>query len=104
AAVRGGGADVVVDAEAAGIAWTAADAGGDRLAARIRAGVSARRDDVRAVREQATRLAQAERDHARAAAEVAAADAAVADAEQAGQRAEAAVGEARRQAHAGVEP
>ncbi len=54
------------EAEAAGIAWTADDAAPEGFAARIKGRTVARRDDVRVVREQLTRLAQAERDHDRA--------------------------------------
>ncbi|MBM0240544.1 hypothetical protein JNW88_31930, partial [Micromonospora sp. ATA32] len=58
--------------------------------------------DVRAVREQAARHGQAERDHARAAADAAGSAEAVVDAEQAEQRAEAAVADARAQVHVQV--
>lgn len=88
-------ADLVLDAETAGIAWSADDAAADDLAARITARAAARHDDVRAVREQVTRHGQAERDHARAVAEAAAATAAAADAEQAERRAEDEVAQAR---------
>lgn len=90
------------EAEAAGIPWAAGDADGDGLAARVSARVSARRDDVRAVREHAGRLAGAERDHARAARELAAAAAAVTDAELVQGQAEAAVTAARDEAHAAL--
>ncbi|BCB86102.1 TIGR02680 family protein [Phytohabitans suffuscus] len=96
-------ADLLLDAETAGIPWTAEDARGEGLAARISARVSARRDDVRAVREYAARLLQAERDHVRAAQESAAAATAAEEAGQAERSAEAAVGEARRQVGADVE-
>jgi uncharacterized protein (TIGR02680 family) len=103
AAVNRLAADLVVDAEAAGIAWTAVDGDGAGLTARISARVSGRRDDVRAVGEHATRLVQAERDHTRAAQEVATAGSAVVDAEQAERRAEVGAGEARQQARDQVE-
>jgi uncharacterized protein (TIGR02680 family) len=90
-------ADLQLDAEAAGIPWTAEDARRDGLATRVSARVSARRDDVRAVREQAARLLQAERDHTRAAQDSAAAAAAAEEAERTEQIAEAAVDESRRQ-------
>ncbi|MFC0533033.1 TIGR02680 family protein [Phytohabitans kaempferiae] len=96
-------ADLLLDAEAAGIPWTVDDSRGEGLAVRISARVSARRDDVRAVREQAARLLQAERDHVRAADESAAAALSAEEAERAERSAEAAVGEARRQAGAAVE-
>ncbi|MEJ3745483.1 TIGR02680 family protein [Actinomycetes bacterium KLBMP 9797] len=96
-------ADLLLDAEAAGIPWATEDANSADLAARISARVSGRRDDVRAVREQASRLAQAERDHVRAARDVAAAAAAVVDAERAERAAEAAVEHARRDVTAGLE-
>jgi uncharacterized protein (TIGR02680 family) len=103
ATVRRLAADLAADAEAAGIGWTAADADGDGLTVRVSARVSARRDDVHAVRTHAARLAQAERDHGRAAADAAAAAAAVAEAEQAERAAEAEVGAARGQVRAGVQ-
>jgi uncharacterized protein (TIGR02680 family) len=96
-------ADLLLDAEAAGIPWTGEDAWAEGLAARISARVSARRDDVRAVREQAARVLQAERDHVRAAEESAAAATAAEEAERAERSAEAAVDEARRQVGADVE-
>ncbi len=95
--------ELALDAEAAGIGWTTTDAEDDGLNARIAARVAARRDDVRAVRERATRLAQAERDHVRAAEEAATAGAAAADAEQAERQAEAAAGAARLRTRAAVD-
>jgi uncharacterized protein (TIGR02680 family) len=95
--------ELALDAESAGIAWSTSDGDGTGLAARVSARVLARRDDVRAVREQALRLAQAERDHARAAEEAAAAAAAVDDALRDERRAEDAVGAARRQARTAVD-
>ncbi|GAA4719259.1 TIGR02680 family protein [Phytohabitans rumicis] len=96
-------ADLLLDAEAAGISWSAEDARGDGLATRISARVTARRHDVRAVREHADRLLQAERDHVRAAQDSAAAVAAAEEAEQAERGAEAAVEQARRQGDADVQ-
>ncbi|MFC7547403.1 TIGR02680 family protein [Plantactinospora sp. GCM10030261] len=87
--------DLLLDAEAAGITWSADDAAPDDLAARITARVAGRRDDVRAVRVQLARHDQADRDHARSAADAAGATAAAADAEQAERRAEEAVAQAR---------
>ncbi|MDQ7903057.1 TIGR02680 family protein [Phytohabitans sp. ZYX-F-186] len=103
AAVERLAADLLLDAEAAGIPWSAEDARGDGLATRISARVTARRDDVRAVREHAARLAQAEREHVRAAQDAAAAAAAAEEAERAERRAEAAAGEARRQVGADLD-
>ncbi|BCL15433.1 TIGR02680 family protein [Micromonospora sagamiensis] len=88
-------AELLLDAETAGITWSADDAAPDDLAARVTARVAARRDDVRAIRAQVARHDQAERDHSRAAADAAAATAAVADAEQTERRAEDAVAQAR---------
>ncbi|SCF07040.1 TIGR02680 family protein [Micromonospora haikouensis] len=87
-------ADLLLDAEAAGITWSADDAAPDDLAARITARAAARRDDVRAVRAQVARHDQADRDHTRAAADAAGATTAAADAEQAERRAEDAVAQA----------
>ncbi|MDZ5443442.1 TIGR02680 family protein [Micromonospora sp. 4G57] len=95
-------AELLLDAETAGIAWTAADGGTDGLPARLAARSGARRDDVRAVREQAARHAQAERDHTRAAADAAGAADALTEAEQAEQRAESALAEARTRVRASV--
>ncbi|MEO3748423.1 TIGR02680 family protein [Plantactinospora sp. B5E13] len=96
-------ADLLLDAEAAGIAWSVDDVAADDLAARITARAAARRDDVRAVRAQVTRHDQADRDHARAAADAAGATAAAADAEQAERRAEDAVTQARAHLRAQIE-
>ncbi|MFR9779404.1 TIGR02680 family protein [Micromonospora sp. MS34] len=96
-------ADLLLDAETAGIAWTAADGIPEGLPARLAARAGARRDDVRAVREQADRHAQAERDHARAAADAAGAADALTEAEQADQRAERALTDARGQVRAAVD-
>ncbi|MEU0155863.1 TIGR02680 family protein [Micromonospora fulviviridis] len=87
-------ADLLLDAEAAGITWSADDAAPDDLAARLTARAAARRDDVRAVRAQVARHDQAERDHSRAATDAATAAAAAADAEQAERNAEDSVGQA----------
>ncbi|MET8311441.1 TIGR02680 family protein [Micromonospora sp. NPDC005173] len=95
-------ADLILDAETAGITWSAADTDASDLAARLTARTGARRDDVRAVREQSARHGQAERDHDRAAADAAGSAEAVVDAEQAEERAEAAVTDARAQVHAQV--
>jgi uncharacterized protein (TIGR02680 family) len=95
--------ELAAEADTAGIGWAAEDAAGDGLAIRVSARVSARRDDVRVVRERAARLAQAERDQARATSELAAAEEAVTGAEAAERDAEAAVGQARRRAAIGLE-
>ena len=96
-------AELLLDAEAAGITWSADDAAPDDLAARITARAAGRRDDVRAVRAQVARHDQADRDHARAAADAAGATAAAADAEQAERRAEEAVAQARARLRAQLE-
>ncbi|WP_431910659.1 TIGR02680 family protein [Micromonospora carbonacea] len=96
-------ADLLLDAEAAGITWSAADAAPDDLATRITARAAARSDDVRAVRTQVARHDQADRDHARAAADAAGATAAADDAEQAERRAEDAVAQARARLRAQLE-
>ncbi|WP_018788309.1 TIGR02680 family protein [Micromonospora sp. CNB394] len=96
-------ADLLLDAEAAGIAWRAEDAAPDDLAARITARAAARRDDVRALRAQVARHDQADRDHARAAADAAGAASAADDAEQAERRAEDAVAQARARLRAEIE-
>ncbi|WP_405427746.1 TIGR02680 family protein [Micromonospora sp. NBC_00617] len=88
-------AELLLDAETAGITWSADDATPDDLAARITARAAARRDDVRAVRTQVARHDQAERDHSRAATDAAGATAAAADAEQAERNAEDTVAQAR---------
>jgi uncharacterized protein (TIGR02680 family) len=102
AAVHRLAADLALDAETAGIAWTGSDAAAGGLAERVSARVTARRDDVRAVREQAARLGQAQRDHARAAQDAAAATAALEQAQREQEHAEAAAEQARAQARAGV--
>ncbi|MEU4479016.1 TIGR02680 family protein [Micromonospora sp. NPDC023966] len=88
-------AELLLDAETAGITLSADDAAPDDLAARIIARAAARRDDVRAVREQVAGHDQAERDHSRAAADAAGATAAASDAEQAERNAEDTVRQAR---------
>jgi uncharacterized protein (TIGR02680 family) len=95
-------AELMLDAETAGIIWSADDAAAAGLPARLTARAGARRDDVRVVGEQAARHGQAERDHTRAAADAAGAAAAVDAAEQAEQRAEEAVADARAQVRAQV--
>lgn len=94
--------ELAADAETAGIAWGSGDADPDGLPARVGARASARHDDVRVVREHASRSAQAERDHARAAEALAGAQAAAAAAEQSLQDAGAAVDRARQQARAAL--
>jgi uncharacterized protein (TIGR02680 family) len=94
--------ELAADAGTAGIAWSAEDGDGTGLATRVSARVSARRDDVRAVREQAGRLAQAERDHARAAQELSAAQESETSAEAQERAAGTAVGESRQQVHSAV--
>jgi uncharacterized protein (TIGR02680 family) len=95
--------ELATDADAAGIGWAPEDGAGEALAARVSARVSARRDDVRVVRERAARLAQAARDQARASSELATAEQVATGAEAAERDAEAAVGQARRQAATGIE-
>ncbi len=90
------------EAETAGIAWTAGDADPDGIVERIRGRVEARRDDVRVVRAQLTRLAQAERDHGRAARDAASAQDATAAAEEAERAAESHVAEQRSHVRAAV--
>ncbi|WP_269440613.1 hypothetical protein [Micromonospora tarapacensis] len=96
-------AELLLDAEAAGIPWSAGENTAEGLAIRLTARAGARRDDVRAVREQAARQAQAERDQIRSAAEAAAAADAVAAAEQAEQHSEQAVADARAQVRADLD-
>lgn len=90
------GIELAADAEAAGIAWDAAPATGE-LAAAVSAAVTARRDDVRAVRSCSGRLAEAEGVHARASQDAQEAAAVVADAEHQQQEAATAVAQARSQ-------
>ncbi|WP_432983636.1 TIGR02680 family protein [Dactylosporangium sp. CA-233914] len=59
--------EVAGDAQLAGIDWGDGAADVDGLPARLAARSTARRDDLRAVREHVDRLAQADRDHERAA-------------------------------------
>ncbi|GGM47113.1 hypothetical protein GCM10011608_34830 [Micromonospora sonchi] len=96
-------AELLLDAEAAGIPWTAEDNTAEGLTTRLAARAGARRDDVRAVREQASRHAQAERDQIRAAADATAATDALTEAEQAEQHAERAAADARDQVRADLE-
>jgi uncharacterized protein (TIGR02680 family) len=95
--------ELAADAGTAGLTWSTEDGDATGLATRVSARVSARRDDVRAVREQAGRLVQAERDHARAVEELAAAEESATEAEAQERNAEGAVGESRRQVHTAVE-
>jgi uncharacterized protein (TIGR02680 family) len=95
--------DLAVDAEAAGIAWDVADAGTGHLAAAVSARAAARRDDVRVVRSHATRLADAEQVHVRAAEDAAATTAAVAEAEQRHEAATAGVAQARQELGAALD-
>jgi uncharacterized protein (TIGR02680 family) len=62
-----GAAEVAGEAEAAGISWGAGDADPDGLSVRLTARAEARRSDLDAVRTAAARVADAERDHTRAA-------------------------------------
>jgi uncharacterized protein (TIGR02680 family) len=94
--------ELASEAESAGIPWVAADAEPVGLATRLSARVTARLDDVRAVREHAARLAQAERDHAKASLDASAASAATAQAEQDEQSAEVALAASRSQAREAV--
>ncbi|GGN18697.1 hypothetical protein FHR83_004050 [Actinoplanes campanulatus] len=89
--------DLAGEAEAGGIAWTSGDADPDGLATRLSARAEARRDDVRAVRAQVNRLADAEREHVRAAAADRDARAAVDDAALAERAAAAGLAEAKQQ-------
>ncbi|MEV6344044.1 TIGR02680 family protein [Actinoplanes sp. NPDC051851] len=80
--------DLAAEAENGGVDWSAGDGYPDGLATRLAARSQARREDVRAVRELAGRVTEAEREHTRAAeadrdARAAADDAAVAEAEAA---------------------
>jgi uncharacterized protein (TIGR02680 family) len=68
---------LAAQAEAAGIAWAAADATADGLTPRVAGRATARQADIDAVRAAAGRLATAERDHARAATDFADAETAV---------------------------
>src|SRR4051812_19802485 len=88
-------AELVGDAEAAGIGWTDRDADADGLGSRVSARTAARRDDVTAVRQHADRLGRAEREHTRAAEAARSAAAAVEDATAAELAAEEAVQAAR---------
>ncbi|MEU4692296.1 TIGR02680 family protein [Actinoplanes sp. NPDC023714] len=81
-------ADLASEAEIGGLTWSSTDAREDGLVTRLAARSEARRDDVRAVRELAARLTDAEREHVRAAeadrdARAAADDAALAEQEAA---------------------
>jgi uncharacterized protein (TIGR02680 family) len=81
-------AELASEAEAGGVEWRTGDADANGLATRLASRSAARRSDVRAIRELADRLAEAEREHVRAAeadraARAAAEDATVAE-EQAG--------------------
>ncbi|SDT66799.1 TIGR02680 family protein [Actinoplanes derwentensis] len=94
--------DLVVEAEAGGIEWRAGDADSGGLAARLAARSAARREDVRAVRELAGRLTEAEREHVRASEIDRAARAAVEDATSAEEQAGDALEVAREQTTAAV--
>jgi uncharacterized protein (TIGR02680 family) len=94
--------ELAVDADAAGITWADGDVAAEGLAARVAARATGRRADVLAVRRQAERLGQAERDHVAAAeADRSARDAADA-ATVAHQAAETAVRVAREQVVDGI--
>ncbi|GAA3940038.1 TIGR02680 family protein [Actinoplanes auranticolor] len=81
-------AELASEAESGGIEWRAGDADADGLATRLASRSAARWADVRAIRELTNRLAEAEREHVRAAEADRAARAAAEDAtaaeEQAG--------------------
>ncbi|MBF8192924.1 TIGR02680 family protein [Nonomuraea sp. K274] len=100
AAVSRTAGELADEAQAAGIAWSAGDAGEDGFTGRIGARVAARTDDVRAVRAALTALARAEqaRDLGRATLERA--QAALAQAEEAEAEAAAEVVRTRSAAHA----
>jgi uncharacterized protein (TIGR02680 family) len=94
--------ELYAEAETAGIAWADGDARPDGLPTRLAARLAERRDDIRAVRAQAERLGQAERERARDAETHSDARAAAEDATAAAATAEAAVQAARQQALDGV--
>ncbi|MFC7273794.1 TIGR02680 family protein [Paractinoplanes rhizophilus] len=73
-------AELASEAEAGGLEWGTGDADPDGLTARLAARSEARRADLRAVRQLAGRLAEADREHVRAAEEDRNARAAVEDA------------------------
>ena len=88
-------AELVRDAEDAGIDWSDRDADADGLGSRVSARTAERRDDVTAVRQHADQLGRAEREHTRAAEAARSAAAAVEDATAAELAAEEAVQAAR---------
>ncbi|MEU4243573.1 TIGR02680 family protein [Actinoplanes sp. NPDC026619] len=94
--------DLTAAAETGGVEWRAGDADADGLATRLSARSQARRTDVRTVRGLADRLAEAEREHTRAAEADRAARAAVDDAITEEENAAAAVATAQEQTTAGV--
>ncbi len=89
--------ELAAEAEAGGIDWRAGDAEADGLVTRLAARSEARRADVRAVRKLADRLAEAEREHVRAAEDDRGARAAVEDATAAEEAAGEALEAAREQ-------
>ncbi|WP_430789465.1 TIGR02680 family protein [Actinoplanes sp. G11-F43] len=90
-------AELASEAESGGVEWQARDAEADGLGTRLAARSAARRADVRAVRELADRLAEAEREHVRAAEADHAARAAAEDATSAAEQAGDALEVAREQ-------
>jgi uncharacterized protein (TIGR02680 family) len=91
-------ADLAADATGAGLGWTPDDAAEDGFTERVAARVTAREDDVRAVREALAALGQAEHARRAAAGAVERAEQAVATAAAAEQEAAEAVEAARSQA------
>jgi uncharacterized protein (TIGR02680 family) len=90
-------AELVAEAEAGGVEWRAGDADADGLATRLASRSAARRADVRMIRELTDRLAEAEREHVRAAEADRAARAAAEDATAAEEQAGDALEVAREQ-------
>ncbi|WP_213456730.1 TIGR02680 family protein [Rhizomonospora bruguierae] len=94
--------DLAAEAAIAGVEWRPADAAADGLGVRVSARVEARRADVDAVRALLGRLAEAERDHGRAAETDRQARAAAENAVAAEERAGTALDEAKEQTAASV--
>jgi uncharacterized protein (TIGR02680 family) len=90
-------AELASEAESGGVEWRAGDTDADRLATRLASRSAARRADVRAIRDLADRVAEAEREHVRAAEADRAARAAAEDATAAEEQAGDALEVAREQ-------
>ena len=90
-------AELASEAETGGVEWRTGDADADGLATRLASRSAARRADVRAIRELTDRLAEAEREHVRAAEADRTARAAAEDATAAQERAGDALEVAREQ-------